>query len=223
MTTTKRGPYRKGIERRAEILRTAGRVFGEYGYAGASLRQIADEVGVTAALLIAHFGSKEGLLIAILKHLADEGDAAMPNDGVGIEFFTWYSPLMKFHLQRPGFIDLLLTLAAEASSPTHPARDFMVERYRLFVAKCVAQLEIAHAAGDLPGVRPEKFEFEARAFIALLDGVELQWRLEPEMDLFETVTSNLEVMLSRWSEREIILTRDPVIPEVPGVAPTPEP
>ena len=48
-------------ERRVEILRVAGRLFQQRGYAAVSLRDIAAGVGVTKATVLHHFGSKAGL------------------------------------------------------------------------------------------------------------------------------------------------------------------
>ena len=62
-----RGPYRTGIRRREQIIATAITVFGEYGYAGGSIRTIADRVGVSHVTLLQHFGTKEGLLTAVLQ------------------------------------------------------------------------------------------------------------------------------------------------------------
>ena len=65
-------PFRNGVKRRRQIVMAAALAFGQYGYHGASLRQIADEVGTTNATLIAYFGSKEGLLVAVLEHWREE-------------------------------------------------------------------------------------------------------------------------------------------------------
>jgi AcrR family transcriptional regulator len=46
---------------RARIRNAALRHFAEHGFAGASLRAIAEEAGVTAELVRHHFGSKQGL------------------------------------------------------------------------------------------------------------------------------------------------------------------
>ena len=51
-------------ERREQILDAALRVFAEKGFAGASIRDIAKEVGVTEGLLYHYFESKEQLLNA---------------------------------------------------------------------------------------------------------------------------------------------------------------
>ena len=52
---------------RTRLLHGAVRVFDRKGYAGASVREIAEMAGVTKPALYYHFGSKEGLLLAILK------------------------------------------------------------------------------------------------------------------------------------------------------------
>jgi AcrR family transcriptional regulator len=48
---------------RQAIAKVAARLFAEHGYAGTSLRQIAGETGLDAALIIRYFGSKESLFL----------------------------------------------------------------------------------------------------------------------------------------------------------------
>src|SRR4029453_9492201 len=62
-----RGPYRTGVRRREQLIAVAIDVFGEHGFAGGSIRAIADKAGVSHATLIQRFGSKEGLLTAVLE------------------------------------------------------------------------------------------------------------------------------------------------------------
>ena len=51
-------------QREAQILEVATRVFGERGYDGTSMVDLAAAVGVTKPILYSHFGSKEGLFLA---------------------------------------------------------------------------------------------------------------------------------------------------------------
>ncbi|MEQ8367953.1 MAG: TetR/AcrR family transcriptional regulator [Roseicyclus sp.] len=55
-----------------------------HGLAGASLRPLARAAGTSDRMLIYHFGSKDGLMAALLSHLADQMagnlSAAMPKD-----------------------------------------------------------------------------------------------------------------------------------------------
>src|SRR5579862_2667034 len=55
-----------GEERRADILRSAKRVFARSGYAEASTGELARESGITEPMLYKHFGSKKGLFLALL-------------------------------------------------------------------------------------------------------------------------------------------------------------
>lgn len=54
-----------GHLRRAEILEAAERVFLNYGYEGATIRRIAEEVGVSSTALYMHFPDKSAILVEI--------------------------------------------------------------------------------------------------------------------------------------------------------------
>lgn len=58
---------------RAQILDAARGLFVEQGFDKTSLREVADEVGVTKAALYYHFRSKEDLLVALLEPLNEVG------------------------------------------------------------------------------------------------------------------------------------------------------
>jgi AcrR family transcriptional regulator len=64
----RRGPRTAdAADTRAAILREARRAFAEGGYAGTSLRQVAQRAGVDASLLSYYFGSKENLFTAAME------------------------------------------------------------------------------------------------------------------------------------------------------------
>jgi len=54
-----------GHLRRAEILAAAERIFVECGYEGATIRRIADDVGVSSTALYMHFRDKSEILVEI--------------------------------------------------------------------------------------------------------------------------------------------------------------
>ena len=60
-----RKPKGEGHVRRAEILEAAERLFVECGYEGATIRKIADEVGVSSTALYMHFRDKSEILSQI--------------------------------------------------------------------------------------------------------------------------------------------------------------
>src|SRR5690606_30504745 len=55
----------------ARIREAAMRLFPEHGYEGTSIRVLAEEVGISPALVIHHFGSKEGLRRACDEYVVD--------------------------------------------------------------------------------------------------------------------------------------------------------
>jgi AcrR family transcriptional regulator len=77
-------------ERRALILREAGRLFARHGYAGTRLEDVAAAAHVTKPIVYRHFGSKKGLYMALLEKHRDDlptfvehADGAAAADGRG--------------------------------------------------------------------------------------------------------------------------------------------
>src|SRR5690242_8470782 len=62
-----RGPYAAGREAQRAIVEAARAVFAERGFRAGSLRDVGERAGVSAANVVHHFGSKEGLLVAVLE------------------------------------------------------------------------------------------------------------------------------------------------------------
>jgi AcrR family transcriptional regulator len=62
MTKTEPGARRKGSETRAEIQEAALALFTEHGYDATSMREIAEQLGITKAALYYHFDSKEAVI-----------------------------------------------------------------------------------------------------------------------------------------------------------------
>ena len=59
-------------QRRALIVDAAGRLFGEHGYAGTRLDDVAAAAGVTKPVLYRHFDSKRALYLALLERHRDD-------------------------------------------------------------------------------------------------------------------------------------------------------
>lgn len=58
-----------GRDSRERLLSAATDLFGRYGYEATTVRQIVWNAGVTAPALYYHFGSKEGLLLAVVQRV----------------------------------------------------------------------------------------------------------------------------------------------------------
>jgi AcrR family transcriptional regulator len=85
-------------ERRQELANQALDYFLEHGVAGLSLRPIAAHLGTSARLLVYHFGSKEGLITAVMDEVRARiqksfvqlmSDRAPGTTRLMPEFWTW--------------------------------------------------------------------------------------------------------------------------------------
>jgi AcrR family transcriptional regulator len=196
-----RGPYRKGVQRRQEIVRAAAQVFAERGYNGGSLRSIGERVGISSASLVQYFGTKERLLAAVLEEWARE---SRPSRADGLRGTAWIRSVreaMVYNVAHRGLVELFLTLTAEASNPGHPARTFVQHRYATVVAEHVQHLHEAVADGEIASMGEVELEQEARLLVAGMDGIELQWLLDPRVDLLVLFDRLLETTLARWTAR----------------------
>jgi AcrR family transcriptional regulator len=79
VTTTLKRPQRSarkakghGHMRRVEILKAAEQIFVAEGYEGATIRKIADEVGVSSTCLYMHFRDKDQILLEICTAALEE-------------------------------------------------------------------------------------------------------------------------------------------------------
>lgn len=166
--------YAKGRAKREEILQAAIVLFGEVGYHGASLREVAARVGISHPGLLHHFPTKAALLEGVLAH-RDAVDAADLDTDLaqGRSLVEALVRLVERNALRRPVVEVFTGLAAEATAPGHPAHDFFAERYRSTVRRIRTELERSADAGTLrDGIDPAA---AARAVVALMDGLQVQW------------------------------------------------
>ncbi|MEU6842249.1 TetR/AcrR family transcriptional regulator [Streptomyces sp. NPDC046716] len=159
-------------ERRAKILRATLEVIAERGYRGASLAAVAERVGLTQQGLLHHFPTKEALLVAVLEE-RDQWDA-VPDSQWRLDLL---GSLVEYNAMRPGIVQTFSALLGESVTDGHPAREFFTERYA-GVRGAMAQVLRAEYGERLPGgLTPER---AAPLLVAVMDGLQYQWLLDPE-------------------------------------------
>jgi AcrR family transcriptional regulator len=178
-----RGPYKKGVERRLEVVDVAVEVFGQYGFKGGTLQHVADRVGLTPAAITKLFGSKERLLIAVLEHWDVVTGQVMGADLRGTAVLEGFRRLMAYHARHRGLLELYTRMAAEAASPDHPAHAFMTDRYRRTLANMRRLFTDAVEDGYFRPMTEDQITSEAECLLATMDGLEIQFLLNPGFDL----------------------------------------
>jgi len=184
-----RGPYAKTAARRAQIIDVALDVFGRSGYRGGSMREIAEQVGMTDAGVVHHFGSKQQLLLAVLEHREEVARKLRPGHE-GLALLDGMRELVCQNATTPGLIHLYVTLSAEATDPDHPAHDFFTARYEDVTPFFVDQLPSAPEAGEIRA--DVDVTAAAQQLIAVMDGLQVQWLLDEKVDMVAAFDQFLE-------------------------------
>lgn len=159
-------------ERRAEIVRAALEVIAERGYRGASLAAVAERVGLTQQGLLHYFPTKDALLVAVLQE-RDQWDA-VPDTRWRVDLLA---SLVEYNAMRPGIIQTFSALLGESVTEGHPAREYFTERYTRVRASMAEVLRVAYGDRLPNGLTPER---TAPLLVAVMDGLQYQWLLDPE-------------------------------------------
>lgn len=189
-----RGPYAKSVETRRSIVEACVNVFGETGFHGAAMADIARRAGISTAGLLHHFPNKELLLTEVLR-AHDERTAAFLQEHASSEPLSVEEMIRGLvwtllqQPQQPGLAELGAALSAEATLSTHPAHDYFVARYsgmRHFLARQFAALR---SRGAVTSNRSD--EALAAMTIALVEGLQKQALYDPAVEIGSNVTDFL--------------------------------
>lgn len=183
--TTRRTQDQRKAETRSRLLSAAADLFAEHGVDGVSVDAVAVAAGRTSGAVYAHFGSKQGLLVALLDewrhslvaviaeafdeaHTLDERLAAVadsvivnPTDDTR-RLLALERELTRLAGRDPSVASVLRARAAEAQTR-------MAGGFRAWME-----------AGIVPPADPDAL---AAAFRALVIGIELQQRLDAALDV----------------------------------------
>lgn len=119
-------------ERHLEILRVALGLFGERGYGGASLRELARRLGIAQPSLYHWFDSKEQLVEQIVTHLGPTllvGSAPPDPPREIVEVPRWAVTAVLALWDDPGYVDFVRFLFSDAAKMPH-VRAAVTKLYR---------------------------------------------------------------------------------------------
>ncbi|MEV0588864.1 TetR family transcriptional regulator C-terminal domain-containing protein [Nonomuraea sp. NPDC050310] len=170
---------RRGYARRERILAVALQEFAENGYRGASLARIAERVELSQAGLLHHFKSKERLLVAVLEY-RDEMDTRRFDLASlrGAEALRRLADVVDYNARMPGLVQLFSVISGEAVTGDHPGHAWALERYRRLRASMADAFRSGVEAGEFrAGLDAEAL---ADRLIAMMDGLQTQWLIDPE-------------------------------------------
>ena len=190
-------PRQETIRRREDILRAALATFGSKGFKAGSLAEVADQVGITQAGVLHHFGSKDQLLLDVLEYRDQSDVENLEGQHIpgGLELFRHLAKTAALNAERPGIVQAFTVLSAESVTDEHPAQEWFRARYRQLRFEVRRALVIVCASDDPPS--ETAIDDATAAILAVMDGLQVQWLLEPDaVDLPRSTAFAIEAILA---------------------------
>lgn len=182
MTYTKKRPRSRPatLRKREEILKAATEIFGSKGFANGTLAEIAEQVDMTHAGVLHHFGSKDQLLLEVLDYRDRSDVAELDSQHIpdGADFFRHLVATAFLNARRAGIVQAYAVLSSESVTDDHPARDYFVRRYSALRAEAAQAFEVMCREKGVAS--SESIALAAAGVLAVMDGLQVQWLLDPD-------------------------------------------
>jgi len=185
---------------RERLIEAAMRLFAERGYRDASVQAIGEAAGISRGSIFWHFGSKEGLLWAVVQRAFTrwEAETLVPEvgDARGEEAIgRALRAHRRFLADEGGTLRLLFVLMFEALGPRPELAGEFARLHRDLRVLATPWLEEAVADGDFrDDVDPETI---VTLIIATLGGIVYQYLLDAEGVDLDRCYADLERVLER--------------------------
>lgn len=181
---------------RDALLEAGAALFAERGVAGASVDAIAQRAGRTSGALYDHFGSKEGLLFALLSSWVDEATALITAEQAhATTLDSWVAAMWRAVSDPPSGDSRWIRLEHELwtyAGQSERARRYLARRYQ---AAWDSIDEVATTWAD-----PRADVRIGPAVIGLLLGLEMMHRIDPEAVSDATAVAALRGVLAGAAE-----------------------
>ena len=184
-TRTDVRPNRRGMRSRELVLEAAERVMAEDGFEAATLARVVKEAGIPLSSVYHYYGSKDGILLAVMERGAERFFAGLPDSDRRIGGPTRYLATVietaTETLERhPNFLRLLIVFAAQPSTAAGGDIQDVVRSVRTLALERL-QREIAIAFDDKPD-DPVTIHL-AQFALAAFDGAFIATQADPSISL----------------------------------------
>lgn len=177
-------------ESRRLLIEAAAEAFAEKGYRQTTMVDIADRAGISRGSIPWHFGSKDGLLLAVIEHTfvvatTSFSDHHRPGPDGLADLTEQIAAFVQLPVNR-----LLAGLMVQALEPDSPIRHQYVELHatmRRIFASWAAQPHVGMRLPD--GMTPDDF---GTLMLGVTIGIHQQWRLAPERVDAQRAYDNLQ-------------------------------
>ena len=178
-------PNRRGARSREAVLDAAERLMAEHGYEAATVAALVEEAGIPPSSIYHYFGSKEGVLLAVMERGAERFFEALPDldrrPGTQAEHLRALVDIVAATLERhPDFLRILVVMAAQPINAGEGEVHRVVNRVReMALVRLRVQMEIVFGI-DRHSKGADQL---ARFALAAFDGAFVAHQSHPEVTL----------------------------------------
>jgi AcrR family transcriptional regulator len=183
-------PNKRGARSREIVLDAAERLMSEDGYEAATTARIVEETGIPASSIYHYFGSKDGVLLAVMKRGAERFFAEIPLLTVRLGSAKRHLEMMAAAMigalgRHPNFLRLLIVFATQPPAAADGEVHAVVAQVR---AEALNRLrsQLALAYGDDPS--DPVIDQLARFALAAIDGAFVAVQTDPGVRLDQLLT-----------------------------------
>jgi AcrR family transcriptional regulator len=174
-------PNRRGLKSRERVLDAAERIMAEQGFEAATIARVVEESGIPLSSVYHYFGSKDGILLAVMERGADRFFADLPDltrrDGRPVQHLARVAAATARTLERhPNFLRLLIVFAVQPPAAGEGEIRAVVHRIRQHALDLLRE-QLAGAFGDDP--RSPVADLLARLALAAIDGAFVASQADP--------------------------------------------
>jgi AcrR family transcriptional regulator len=178
-------PNRRGARSRETVLDAAERLMSEQGYEAATVSALVEEAGIPPSSIYHYFGSKEGVLLAVMERGAERFFQAVPavdrRLGTQAEHLEALVDAVATTLeQQPDFLRILVVMAAQPIDAGEGEVHRVVNRVReMALVRLREQMAIVFGVT----AKGKVADHLARFALASIDGAFVAHQSHPEVTL----------------------------------------
>ena len=178
-------PNRRGVRSRELVLDAAERVMASEGFEAATIARVVDEAGVPLSSVYHYYGSKDGVLLAVMQRGVDRFFNDVPDydrrSGTAVEHLRMVVSDAVDALERqPNFLRLIIAFAVQPPQGGVGEISDVVRHVRELALKRLRR-QIAIACDD--NTRSRVVDRVARLALAAIDGAFVATSADPSITL----------------------------------------
>lgn len=184
------------VQERVRIIDGAIEVFSRQSHRRTTMKDIADQLGMSIDEIQQYFPSWQGLILSTVNAWQNQRTGGLAHVARDEGILIYMRRLVEDTVAEPMLPRMLLSVLAEATDPTHPSSAYLQTRYEAYHQIILTGVEHDIALGRLPiGLDAVR---AAEHIVALWEGFRMQSLLRPGMDLLKAFDHSLGMLVREW-------------------------